>query len=307
VSGLRPRVALASDSLCRTAVDASNRNAATQQENPNDRVDRHLLLLKAVQVNPLGDRGAPIPQGDGVRSASGFIRRDDREVFLYVCWHTVTGLDRNDPRLPPAPAVLPRALRVRLQNVEGTSAGQRIGGVQEVIVPLYREDGTPAWLQDHAHIRHEELNSMGLFVPALHDAVKLRIPDVRVAKLQLVQDHGDKWVPLSVGHKVLIVGYPHGYSAFGEQQPAAIVLTRFIAATDFVERRNEILLDGDGAPGMSGGPVFADRDGVLHPIGIYTGNIRPGGAENFSLRLGTFTSLQTCWRNPGLALVARRA
>ena len=137
---------------------------------------------------------------------------------------------------------------------------------------------------------------------ALFDAVKLLIPEaVPVAEFQLVENQGSEaeFTRPIIGSKLLIVGYAYGYSTFGERQPAAIVLTRFVAATRFQEKRHELLLDGDGAPGVSGGPVFIERDGQLSPIGIYRGNVRPS-AEDFSVRLGTFADLQMCWRVPQL-------
>src|SRR5438876_8219872 len=101
-----------------------------------------MLPLKAVQVLPLDEHGDPIRvAGGGVKTSSGFVRREASGLFLYVCWHTVTGIDRNEPRIPPAPVVRPRALRVRLQNVEDMAGGggQRIGGVREITLQLYQE------------------------------------------------------------------------------------------------------------------------------------------------------------------------
>lgn len=271
---------------------------------PNPWLLRRVLPMKAVQVVALDENDSPIGvRGGGTKTASGFVRREAGGNFLYACWHTVTGIDRNDPRIPPAPVTRPRAIRVRLQNVEEQGSGQKIGGLREVTVPLYRADRvTPAWLQDRQHVPHPELNAIGLAVPALFDAVKLRLPDdVLVSDLQLVTGWPEEEVaPLNIGSKLLIVGYPYGYSVLGAKQPAAVVLTRYIAATRFSERQHEMLLDGDGAPGMSGGPVFLDAGEAITPIGIYTGNITPGRSEVLTLRLGTFANLQVCWRAPDM-------
>ena len=267
------------------------------------RYRRSTLPLKAVRVTPLDEHKNPISAPGGIKSASGFIRREGDGNYLYVCWHTLTGgIDKNNPRLPPAPVVLPRYLRAGLLNVEQLPGriGERIGGLREIDFSLYDESGTPAWLQDVQHIPHSDLNGIGIYVPLWHDAAKLRIPDsVRLSELQH-NDRSDVITP-EIGDKILIVGYPFGYSAHGHNQPMAIVLTRFVASMSLAEKRREVLLDGEGAPGMSGGPVFVERDSMPYPVGIYTGNIMPGTASN-PLRLGTFCDLSMCWHVPNLTL-----
>src|SRR6267378_3703344 len=102
-----------------------------QAARPDIWLHRHLLPLKAVQVVPLDECDDQIRMQGGAKSASGFIRREATGQFLYVCWHTVTGIDPSDPRIPPAPVILPRSLPVRLQNVQELETGERIGGVRE--------------------------------------------------------------------------------------------------------------------------------------------------------------------------------
>ncbi len=266
--------------------------------------ERFQLPMKAVRVTPMDEDKEPIRSARGSSIASGFIRSEGEESFLYVCWHTVTGIDRNDPKIPPVPFTRRRYLRVSLQRVEDlgpSGGGHRVGGVQEFDLKLYEaDDRTPAWLQDRQHVPHDELNNLGLYVPFIHDAVKLRIPgDVRHTPLQRIDR--SEYINVDAGDRVLIVGYPHGYSALGASQPTAVILTRFIAGLRFAEKPYELLLDGEGAPGMSGGPVFIERDHKLYPLGIYTGNLRLGAPYESGLRLGTCSNLQNCWYVPTLA------
>jgi hypothetical protein len=180
-----------------------------------------------------------------------------------------------------------RFLRLSLQDVENPQPGlQRIGGFQSLLLPLYgnpqADSGTlePLWFQNDQHFPDLSLNAVGLFVPFWHDIVKLRLPDgLNLSNMQLVDDAP---MPAAVGmvtpgDKCLIVGYPYGFStAIGVQQPTPVVLTRFIASAHIAgERRSEFFLDGYGAPGMSGGPVFLERGESLYLFGMYTGDIYP--------------------------------
>jgi hypothetical protein len=73
-------------------------------------------------------------------------------------------------------------------------------------------------------------------------------------------------------------------------------------------RAREHLLDGPGAPGMSGGPVFADFDGELIHVGMYTGVIYPSRLllpESKDTPLGTIYSLNLCWSTFPLKARAR--
>ena len=112
---------------CDNGMVNSPERAAGERPDGTAWFDRHLLAMKAVQVRPLDEHGAPIAVRGGAKTASGFIRRDATGLFLYVCWHTVSGLDRNDLRIPPPPVILPKALLVRLQNVQEIHNGELVG------------------------------------------------------------------------------------------------------------------------------------------------------------------------------------
>jgi hypothetical protein len=256
-------------------------------------IQRALLPMKAVQVLSLDE------QNHETRTASGFIRREGKGLFLYTCWHVVTRVDPITLKPPPPPWNRPVTLRVRLQAAKSPSPGTiMIGGLCEIDISLYQSDSiTPLWAQDKEEIPSADLNRAGLRAPFWHDAVKIRLPDELVVGDPQLIDGLSPYIPqiLGPGDKLLVVGYPYGYSAFGSQQPTPIVLTRFLAAGGTGTRLRTILLDAGGAEGMSGGPVFLERDSALHLIGLYTGVVYPDQRGNPVTALGTCCDLSLCW------------
>jgi len=242
---------------------------------------RFLMPLIGVRLECLDARQSP------VTVASGFLRREHGKLYLYTAWHVVTGFDPHDLRIPME---LPkrRYLRVSLQASEPRDPGVVvIGCEQSLIVSLYSDpaaDGgplVPLWLQNEQHIPNEFLNRVGIFRPFWHDIVKLELPEaLKLSDLQVADDSwnmpGTTTNP-TAGDKCFVVGYPYGFSAaMGMNQPTPVVFTRFIASAHIAGSRNkEYFLDGYGAPGMSGGPVFLERDDHIYLIGIYTGDIYP--------------------------------
>lgn len=236
---------------------------------------RFVLPFKAVLIRCLDEQQRPLSH------ASGFIRREDNKLFLYTCWHVVTGYDRNDLKVGnqlPSRAFL----SVELQESDKKQPGMEVvGGIQTLTIPLYNTEVSPReplWLQDKRHIPHPDLNAASLFVPFWHDAVRIELPEgLCVSDLQVIeeQDAFPSNTMLTVGDKLYVVGFPYGFSAHGTGQPTPTVLTRFVAATRIEGRQQEILLESTGAPGMSGGPVFAERGESIHLLGLYTGLLYP--------------------------------
>lgn len=258
---------------------------------------RFLLPFVGVLLRCLDEQRNPLPNA----FASGFIRREDGKLFLYTCWHVVTGYNPHDIRVG---LELPkrRFLEVALQATEKRQEGvEVVGGIQSCIIPLYDQTTIPLrphWLQDDTHIPHQDLNAIGLFVPFWHDAVKIELPqEIDVSDMQAVDEtrffKGNMSL-LAPGDKCLVVGYPYGFSTFGPDQPTPVALTRFAASDRIVGRRQQFLLEGIGAPGMSGGPVYIERDENLWLIGIYTGSIYPDYAQRQNEKvtaLGTVSNL----------------
>jgi hypothetical protein len=265
--------------------------------------ERFLLPLKAVLVQPLDVDGVPLAEpGKGPRTATGFIRVERSHPFLYVCWHTVTGLDRNTRALPAKP-LFPRKLRIRLQEVDKKPGHiEVVGGKRELTIDLYSSERRPLWLQDRQHVVNNDLAAVGLRFPFWHDAVKVPLPSIDLAMGQALNDAGGTFAgTILPGDRVLFVGYPCGYSAL--ENPTPVVLTAHIAATMFKENRHEVLLDRAGAPGMSGGPVFLERESRLHAVGIYTGAIHPGQRGLNATSLGSFSDLLLCWGHESMAFI----
>jgi hypothetical protein len=149
---------------------------------------RLLLPLTGALLQCLDEKQEPMPGA----FASGFIRREYERLYLYTCWHVVSGFDPNDVKVGFA---LPdrRYLKVALQAAETRQPGvEAIGGYQEVVLPLYEGPAPPfcpLWDQDDTHVAHPDLNAVGLRVPFWHDVVKLQLPaDLHVSNLQVINE-----------------------------------------------------------------------------------------------------------------------
>jgi len=251
---------------------------------------RSELSFRAVQLRCLDRDRRPLKHA----SASGFVRVEDGVPFLYTCWHVVTGYDRNDVRVTNA---LPKRAFLEVFVHEH-------GGMLSFTIPLYDESARPKkpmWYQDRAHMPHPDLNAIGLCVPSWHDAVKIPLStDVRASELPLVSNPvlaSDTM--LTPGDKIYVVGFPYEVRTDGRGLPAPVVLTRFVTATAVTGRPKEFLLDSGGAPGMSGGPVFVERDNEIALLGVYTGIIygeRVIERDDKVTALGSCANLSLCWR-----------
>jgi hypothetical protein len=263
---------------------------------------RSLLPLVGVVLQCLDENQSPIENA----FASGFIRREEGHLYLYTCWHVVTGFDPADVRIPLDHPTR-RYLKVALQGSTIYPDYQTISGLQTFILPLYEKgefDGgrSSVWLQDDHHVPHSLLNDNGIFVPFWHDLVKIPLPsDLTISDVQVIgpeQTVSELGIDLGPGAKCLIVGFPYGFSTAGPEQPTPIVLTRFLAGS---RGRMHLLLESIGAPGMSGSPVFIETADQLLLFGIYTGCVFPDhmnrDRQNVTA-LGTVSDLQRILRGP---------
>ncbi len=232
------------------------------------------IPLKAVKLALLDE------DENEITFATGFITSESGNNYLYTAWHVVTGYDPHDLKfkLPPKGD----KLAVFSQNVERkTTAVTAVGGTKKHVIELYDKTTTPKkplWLQDRHDIPNQDLNAINIRVPSWHDAIKIKIniPELMSKHIAINEKSLPKRAPaLEVGEKILIVGYPHGYSALGDEQTTPIVLTRFIAANQVSNRKVTCLIDGFGAPSMSGSPVFFFQNETIKLLGIYTGLIYP--------------------------------
>ena len=249
------------------------------------------LNFKAVHIRCLNENKEPIKGA----YASGFIVQENDNFFLCTCWHVVTGYNMHNievgRNLPNR-----KYLQVNLQNCKNIQPGSySIGGNQTTILELYDSNGIPKWKQDKEDTPNFSLNNIGIKVPIWHDAIKLLLPKTIVlSEAQVIKSDDVFYNTPLLGDKIYMVGYPYGYSIFGIEQPTPIVITRFVASTSLKGRPRELLLDGPGAPGMSGGPVFIEFENRLVLFGIYTGIIYPDyivDSNEKTTTLGTMSNL----------------
>ena len=75
--------------------------------------DKSLLHLKTIHIQALDENRSPLTN----QYASGFIMREDNDLFLYTCWHVVTGFDMHHIEVGDQ---LPKRkyLNITLQNRE---------------------------------------------------------------------------------------------------------------------------------------------------------------------------------------------
>jgi hypothetical protein len=136
----------------------------------------------------------------------------------------------------------------------------------------------PLWEQDEQSVSNSSLAMANLVQPYWHDIVRIRLPSSIIASTVPLLSRLDLWSDLiAPADPLMLVGYPYGFST-RQLTPTPIVLTRHVAAISRDGARREILIDGAGAPGMSGGPVFYERDNQLYLFGMYVGVIFPDAA-----------------------------
>lgn len=261
---------------------------------------RSELPFRAVRLRCLDAGRRPLKHA----TASGFVRIEHGVPFLYTCWHVVTGYDRNDLRVTNA---LPNRAFLEVFVQDPRRQPDSASGVERpfsLTLPLYDESARPKrplWYQDRAHRPHPDLNAIGLCVPSWHDAVKIPLPtDVDVSALQPVSNpvlaSNERLAP---GDRIYVVGFPYECGTAASDLPAPVVLTRFVTATAVRGRPRDILLDAGGAPGMSGGPVFVERDTEIALLGVYTGVIYRGPMierHEKAAALGSCANLSSCWK-----------
>ncbi len=249
---------------------------------------RHLMQFRAVRIEILDQYGQPVivtPRNGERRGpvvASGFLLRDEAQLYLYTCWHVVTGIELANPVLPGTNQRRSR-LKVSMQRSEKFNGAVGLVGVADSFeVELYETGGEdvflPLWEQDEQSVSNSSLAMANLVQPYWHDIVRIRLPSSIIASTVPVLSRFDLWPDLiAPADPLMLVGYPYGFST-RQLTPTPIVLKRHVAAISREGARREILIDGVGAPGMSGGPVFYERDNQLYLFGMYVGVIFPDAA-----------------------------
>ena len=240
----------------------------------SDHIDTELvqnfnLSFKAVRLEMLDE------QKKILRRATGFLVRDADGLFLYTCWHVVTGVNFFNP-YPKERPIARRFMKLSCQDVVIRAPGvQSIGGTHSIEVGLYDSSGNPKWHQEPNDLEQPDLRAIDIRVPKFVDMVRIPVEfNDQVASNVEFKTNDILSVWLQAGRDVMILGYPYGYSAMGPDTPSPIFLKRMVAST-MTEHAGRTLLDGVAAPGMSGSPVVAYRDGRWWLWGMYTGGIFP--------------------------------
>jgi hypothetical protein len=207
--------------------------------------------------------------------ASGFLIRESDGLFLYTCWHVITGVEflQPNPKTPPKRRAF---IKLYSQDVQVRQPGvQAIGGGHTVELNLYDGAGRPQWQQDPNEREQLDLQAIGIRVPKFFDLVRLPINlDPQVGEVVAFQKSDIFANIADAGTDVAIVGYPYGYSAVDATTPEPVFLKRSIASNRTANIGNT-LLDGGAAPGMSGAPVILKHEGRWWLLGMYTGVIFP--------------------------------
>lgn len=232
---------------------------------PGNELTEFELSVRPVKVELLDQNQNPLG-----KTATGFLFEEHGQQWLYTCWHVITGFNPFDieVRAPPNR----HYIKVTWKQVLFPEPGRTtLGDIEEQVVPLY-EDETPRWLQEEVDRPHADLNSIGLKVPATTDLIALPIGIKRQERRFRCYTPADvSSAGYQNGQQVVITGYPWGYSALEDLTPEPIFLTRHIASWVMKARAHSFLVDGVGAAGMSGSPVFVRETGGFKLIGVYTG------------------------------------
>lgn len=265
------------------------------------RTNLSLLQHKSVLIKLLDGNGKTIPDPEiknSFRCATGFLTKEGNSSYLYTAWHVIVGTDPYEVKKINPPRI--EKIAVYTQNAVNTGPGwTRIGGATEHIIELYEthaEQLKPKWLQDQQDRPDDYWNSCGIKIPFWHDAIKIRInlTSTMMDSITFKETDFINNYLLTPGDKVLIAGYPYGYSSMGRTQPTPIILTRFVAATQMEGRNRNFLIDGACFPVMSGSPVLIIRDNKLYLCGIYTGLRYPDYSKDGNEKKDKHAALGVC-------------
>ncbi|MGA7799911.1 MAG: hypothetical protein WCC36_03790 [Gammaproteobacteria bacterium] len=131
--------------------------------------------------------------------ATGFFWANADAFYLITNWHNVTGWDPvqhkclSDTGAQPTHVEMP--LLLKAGEVQGQSTAQR----RRFDIPLYKEDGAPAWLE-HPTFKNR-VDVIALEIAAFDDTL-VSLPINKISDLVDFEP--------SIGDDVFVLGYPGG-------------------------------------------------------------------------------------------------
>ena len=220
--------------------------------------------------------------------ATGFMIAEDNRLFLYTCWHVVSGVDPSNVRPKDAPKRR-RYLKIHSVNVVSQPGMTSFGDNFEFEIDLYPDGSTPLWLQDPDAVDAPDLKAIGITVPKFIDVV--RIPMDGFPNVDLAFEEPDLSHQLiQAGNDVILIGYPYAYSVMGSSSPEPVFLKRTVASNRHPIAATQ-LLDGAGFKCMSGSPVCIFYQNRYWLYGIYNGIIYPDNPTGENPRPNELASL----------------
>lgn len=234
--------------------------------------ETQLFSLKAMRIQCLDAERNEIKGANG----TGFIVINGDARYLYTCWHLVTGFGFRQIKVGLNHTTR-SSLRVFVRTNDGR--GTVSGGEIPFEIPLFSENdqGVPLWEQSPIVRPHSTINAANIAVPHSLDVVRIPLPsEMPLTSMQVIfaDEFQEIERSMRVCEELFIVGYPYGYSALPET-PSPIVLPRRVASDATFNRDLFSIIDRPCAPGMSGSPVFANRQGYACLVGVYSGLIYP--------------------------------
>ena len=263
------------------------------------RAQRFEMTFKCVHLSFIDAQGQVVLDSMGrKRVATGFLRKEAGVLFLYTCWHVVTGLDFLQPTLPRVGEQRRTTLQVTLQQASSEPNGVStiVSGKNSFLVPLYEDKAglpaVPRWQQSVACRDVAEIDDAGLRVPFRYDIARLDLTGMDVPSLSPLQMvDATLWThPINPGDRLFVAGFPYGFTGDADDIEA-VLLSRTCAESSWKNTAHGTFLDSPCAQGMSGSPVLLEMGSHLFLAGLYTGARFPDGPTDRPDRLaalGTF-------------------
>jgi hypothetical protein len=127
------------------------------------------LSERSIRLELLDEDGSVVSFGTGIMMS------EDNGVFLYTCWHTVTGYDFLNLKVIYPPRIKSVALHTKVIRQENPAV-VAVGGETRDLYSLYDENGDPIWEQEEGERPHLDLNEIGVRVPKHCDIVSVLPP-----------------------------------------------------------------------------------------------------------------------------------